>query len=285
MGLLYYGARYYDPLADQFVSADSVQGNSGGMNPYGYVGGNPETFVDPTGHMECDDAACHVGGGGTGEGYSAASGDGTDLSNDAPLPGGSVTDGNTTYEYDPSGNDITVTTTNPDGSETSTTYTEGEDADYQQELDKVEALENSDLNSEDLQQDVRSEERAQQQDEQKPTNINQPTDTNQPIDTNQPTDTNQPGVPPPAEQAANYAEANNGAAQPGYVGNQPFANDGRGGGQVLPQTTPDGQPITYREYDVNPQTPGVRRDALRVVIGSDGGRWYTDDHYYTFTGF
>ncbi len=27
MGLLYYGARWYDPLADQFVSADSVQGN------------------------------------------------------------------------------------------------------------------------------------------------------------------------------------------------------------------------------------------------------------------
>ncbi len=50
MGLLYYGARYYDPLADQFVSADSVQGNPSGMNPYGYVGGNPETLIDPSGY-------------------------------------------------------------------------------------------------------------------------------------------------------------------------------------------------------------------------------------------
>ncbi len=50
MGLLYYGARYYDPLADQFVSVDSVQGNPSGLNPYGYVDGNPETYVDPSGH-------------------------------------------------------------------------------------------------------------------------------------------------------------------------------------------------------------------------------------------
>ncbi len=50
MGLLYYGARWYDPLADQFTSADSVQGNLSGVNPYGYVGGNPETDVDPDGH-------------------------------------------------------------------------------------------------------------------------------------------------------------------------------------------------------------------------------------------
>lgn len=93
------------------------------------------------------------------------------------------------------------------------------------------------------------------------------------------------GVSPEAEQAANYAQANNGAAQPGYVGDRPFANDGRGSGQVLPQMTPDGQPITYREYDVNPYTPGVNRGAQRVVIGSDGSRWYTDNHYQTFTKF
>ena len=43
-------ARYYDPLVGQFVSADSVQGNLVGMDPYAYVGGNPETWTDPTGH-------------------------------------------------------------------------------------------------------------------------------------------------------------------------------------------------------------------------------------------
>jgi RHS repeat-associated protein len=45
-------ARSYDPLVGQCVSADSVQGNLVGMDPYAYVGGNPETWTDPTGH-EC----------------------------------------------------------------------------------------------------------------------------------------------------------------------------------------------------------------------------------------
>ncbi len=49
-GLDYYGARYYDPKASVFLSTDSVQGNLQGMNPYTYVGGNPETMNDPTGN-------------------------------------------------------------------------------------------------------------------------------------------------------------------------------------------------------------------------------------------
>jgi len=48
-GLDYYVARYYDPVVAQFVSADSVEGNLQGANPYEYVGGNPETDTDPTG--------------------------------------------------------------------------------------------------------------------------------------------------------------------------------------------------------------------------------------------
>jgi RHS repeat-associated protein len=51
MGLLYYGARFYDPLSAQFTSADVVLNNAEGWNPYAYVAGNPETFVDPTGHF------------------------------------------------------------------------------------------------------------------------------------------------------------------------------------------------------------------------------------------
>ncbi len=47
----YYGARYYDPLVGVFLSADSVQGNLAGMNPYNYVGSNPETNIDPNGEM------------------------------------------------------------------------------------------------------------------------------------------------------------------------------------------------------------------------------------------
>ena len=46
-GLDYYRARYYDPVAEQFVSADTV---NDGINHYSYVHGNPETYTDSTGH-------------------------------------------------------------------------------------------------------------------------------------------------------------------------------------------------------------------------------------------
>jgi RHS repeat-associated protein len=48
-GLDYFNARYYDPVAGVFLSVDSVQGNPLGDDPYAYVGGNPETYSDPSG--------------------------------------------------------------------------------------------------------------------------------------------------------------------------------------------------------------------------------------------
>src|SRR5579884_772572 len=48
-GLLYYGARYYDPLSGRFTQADLVLNNAEGMDPYAYVGENPESRTDPTG--------------------------------------------------------------------------------------------------------------------------------------------------------------------------------------------------------------------------------------------
>jgi len=48
-GLDYYNARYYDPVVGRFLSADTSEGNGAGMDPYAYVGGNPETDTDPTG--------------------------------------------------------------------------------------------------------------------------------------------------------------------------------------------------------------------------------------------
>ena len=92
-------------------------------------------------------------------------------------------------------------------------------------------------------------------------------------------------VPSDATQAADYAASHGGQAQPGYVGDGSFANDGRGNGQVLPKTTEDGTPITYKEYDVHPYTRGVNRGQERIVIGSDGSRYYTPDHYGTFIPF
>ncbi len=51
----------------------------------------------------------------------------------------------------------------------------------------------------------------------------------------------------------------------------------------LPKTDPDGNPIDYREWDINPRQPGVNRGAERLVTGSDGSRYVTVDHYGTFT--
>jgi len=48
-GLDYYNARYYDPVVGRFLSVDIVEGDLQGMDPYAYVGGNPETATDPTG--------------------------------------------------------------------------------------------------------------------------------------------------------------------------------------------------------------------------------------------
>lgn len=78
---------------------------------------------------------------------------------------------------------------------------------------------------------------------------------------------------------------NTGRAPTGYKGGRTFRNDGRGGGQVLPKADGSGNPITYKEYDVNPFTKGVNRGPERIVIGSDGKAYFTGDHYGTFTPF
>ena len=76
---------------------------------------------------------------------------------------------------------------------------------------------------------------------------------------------------------------NTGQAPPGYEGGRTFQNDGRGGGQQLPTSDADGNPIQYKEWDVNAKQPGVNRGAERIVTGSDGSAYYTDNHYSTFT--
>jgi RHS repeat-associated protein len=55
-GLDYYGARYYDPMAAQFTSADTVLPGGGfdvwGLSRYAYVEGNPIIRTDPTGRIQ-----------------------------------------------------------------------------------------------------------------------------------------------------------------------------------------------------------------------------------------
>jgi RHS repeat-associated protein len=52
VGLMYYKARYYDPMLGRFTSADSIVSKDDifGMNRYMYVNGNPTKFRDPDGH-------------------------------------------------------------------------------------------------------------------------------------------------------------------------------------------------------------------------------------------
>jgi RHS repeat-associated protein len=85
-GLDYYVSRYYDPVASVFLSADTVLGNGVGLNPYGYVSNNPETYTDPTGQMVVPPGGGGSGGsGGGGSGGSGGEGRGNPF---WPPPGG-----------------------------------------------------------------------------------------------------------------------------------------------------------------------------------------------------
>ena len=79
----------------------------------------------------------------------------------------------------------------------------------------------------------------------------------------------------------------NGQPVPGAKGGSTWGNKGglsRSGkpNQVLPKIDCNGNPITYREWDVRPHIKGVDRGAERIVTGSDGTIWYTKNHYETF---
>ncbi len=55
LGLYYYGARWYDPMAGRFIQADTViPGGIQGFDRYAYVENNPLKYIDPTGHEYCE---------------------------------------------------------------------------------------------------------------------------------------------------------------------------------------------------------------------------------------
>ena len=53
IGLYYYRNRWYDPEVGRFISEDPIGFAGGDINLYGYVGNNPQNFVDPSGNYQC----------------------------------------------------------------------------------------------------------------------------------------------------------------------------------------------------------------------------------------
>lgn len=57
LDLVYLNARYYDPIAGRFLSADSVVRDAlapQSLDRYAYVEGDPVNYIDPSGHMRRD---------------------------------------------------------------------------------------------------------------------------------------------------------------------------------------------------------------------------------------
>ena len=53
-GLYYYRNRWYDPETGRFISEDPIGFAGGDINLYGYVGNNPQNFIDPSGNYACN---------------------------------------------------------------------------------------------------------------------------------------------------------------------------------------------------------------------------------------
>lgn len=68
-------------------------------------------------------------------------------------------------------------------------------------------------------------------------------------------------------------------APDGYVGGRHFGNYEN----LLPKRDAGGNAIEYQEWDVKPKVEGKNRGVERLVTGSDGRAWFTNNHYKSFT--
>ncbi len=84
-------------------------------------------------------------------------------------------------------------------------------------------------------------------------------------------------IPPKVFKILDYIKQN-GVAMDGYVGGRNFQNRER----HLDINDASGKKIKYQEWDVNPKIQGKNRGTERIITGSDGRAWYTNDHYQTF---
>lgn len=85
------------------------------------------------------------------------------------------------------------------------------------------------------------------------------------------------GVPDKVLAVLKYVDEHE-EAMPMYEGGRTFMNAER----LLPATDAQGRRIKYREWDVNPHRQGVNRGVERLITGSDGSAYFTDDHYRSY---
>ena len=84
-------------------------------------------------------------------------------------------------------------------------------------------------------------------------------------------------VPEKALKVLKYVREN-GVAMSGYVGGRRFGNFEN----LLPKNDVSGRRINYQEWDVNPKTQGKNRGTERLITGSDGKAYFTNNHYASF---
>ena len=104
-----------------------------------------------------------------------------------------------------------------------------------------------------------------------------PTQKESPANNNPNDNSSNTGIPQKVYDVLKYIRANH-RAMDGYVGGRVFTNREK----IVPQTDDNGNPIDYQEWDVNPKVQGQNRGTERILTGSDGRAWYTNDHYQTF---
>ena len=63
-----------------------------------------------------------------------------------------------------------------------------------------------------------------------------------------------------------------------YSGNGKYKNSNN----LLPDLDDVGKQIDYKEWDVDPKIKNQKRNAERIITGSDGSMYYTDEHYENF---
>jgi len=85
-------------------------------------------------------------------------------------------------------------------------------------------------------------------------------------------------IPPEAYEMYDYLINHNFTPPKGYKGGGSYLNDGRNDGGILPSKY-----APYKEYDIYPRQPHIKRGVERIVIGGNGMCWYTNNHYVTFT--